>query len=165
MKNQDNYLHFISLIKGFNVAMLVSRGLTGNLVARPMAIAGFDASDDSLYFFSSIDTEKVQEISDDPHVVLTFSDTWKMASLSGEAGITKNDRKIQQFWKDKYKVWFAEGLDDPSLCLIRVEPVEGEYWDYSGTEAIKYLYKTAKALVTGTTQEFSTDKQHGQVRF
>lgn len=164
MSNQNDYEHFISMLEGFDTAMLVTEGLQGKLIARPMAVAGIDSNDHSLYFFSGVNTQKVQEIADDSRVVLAFSSGWKMLSLSGLASITKDSSKIDEYWKENYRSWFPDGKDDRNLCLIRVEPLEGEFWDTGGFEAIKYIFNKTKAILTGSTMKQEEEGAHGQVR-
>ena len=51
-------------------------------------------------------------------------------------------------------------MDDPSLCLLRVEPVEASYWDMTGTTGIKYVFEMARAFVTGSRPASDADERH-----
>ena len=90
-----------------------------------------------------------------------------MGSQAGaeRAGLVRRDRaKIDEFWKEVYKVWFPKGKEDPELTLVAVEPSEGEYWDDEGFKRIKYLFEAAKAYATGTKPEIDEGEEHAKVR-
>ena len=36
--------------------------------------------------------------------------------------------KINELWSIGAKVWWKTS-DDPNICVIKVTPIEGEYWD------------------------------------
>jgi hypothetical protein len=61
---------------------------------------------------------------------------------------------------ESWKVWYPKGKDDPSLCLIRVDPTEAAYWDMSGSAGIRYLFGMAKAYVTGKRPPSDEDQRH-----
>ena len=57
------------------------------------------------------------------------------------------------------------GKDDPSICLVRVDAEEGEYWDRSGVEGLKFMFEAGKAIVQGRQPYVDEDsKQHARVR-
>lgn len=161
---KEEKARFGKILRDFDTAMLVSESLTVNLVARPMAVAGIDPGDDSIYFFTRRDTEKVAEISDDAHVVLSLMSGWKMLSLSGLASVVVDPEKARSYWKDSFGIWFEGGLEDPRLCFIRVEPLEGEYWDNSGFEGVKYVFNVAKAMLGARPPSLESGR-HGKVSF
>lgn len=60
--------------------------------------------------------------------------------LTGMATITEDKAKIKELWNPFLKVWFTGGEDDPRISVIKVDPVEGYYWDtkhYKVVVAIK----------------------------
>ena len=101
---------------------------------------------------------KVEEIVVDPQVLVTLQGKTKFAQLSGVASIVKDRALVDRLWKEDWKVWFPKGKDDPSLCLIAVDPERGEYWDNSGAKGLAYLYRAAKAYLQGTRPGASRDQ-------
>ena len=58
---------------------------------------------------------------------------------------------------------FSGGRSDPDIAIIIVDPERGEYWDQSGTRGLSYMFRAAKAYVTGKDVERRPD-DHGKVR-
>lgn len=155
--DQDQRAHLVSVLEGFETAMLVTKSRTGDLSARPMALAEV-REDGTIYFSTNITSPKVEEIVVDPQVLVTMQGKTKFAQLSGVAAIVKDRALVDRLWKEDWKVWFPKGKDDPSLCLIAVDPERGEYWDNSGAKGLAYLYRAAKAYLQGTRPEASRDQ-------
>lgn len=147
------------LIKDVQVAMLTTID-KGVLRSRPMQTQEFEFDGD-LWFFSSTDTHKTDEIEKDRRVNVSYaapnSNTY--VSVSGTAEIVQDKAKIEEFWNPIYKAWFPEGLDDPTLCLLKIEVEQAEYWDSSSSTLVQ-VAGFVKALVTGQRADVG---DHGKV--
>ncbi len=155
--------HFRDLLKKFHTAMLVTHGKDGRLRARPMAVARVD-EDGGLWFFSDTDSAKIHEIEADTAVhIVCQDDRSAYLSMSGRAQLRDDFHLIAQLWQEPFRVWFPGGADDPNIKLIRVHPAQGEYWDTTGFQKIKYLFEAAKAYATGETPKVAEGEQHGRV--
>lgn len=150
------------LIKDFKSAMLVTRLPDGRMHARPMAVADLER-DGQTYFCTRMDTPKVAELEAEPRVVITFQSSSEFATITGTARIVRDRALIDALWSKAWKVWFPKGKDDPALCVIVVDPDEGEFWDNSGYEGLKYMFKAAKAYLKGATPKLDSD-QHAKVK-
>ncbi len=160
----DQALHFISLLKDFKTAMLVTHTGPSGFHARPMAIAKVE-DDGRLWFFTSKDSPKVHEIENDHHVHLTAQDgDSAFLSLTGRASLIGDRGVIESLWKEPFRVWFPKGTDDPNIELIVVSPEAGEFWDSTGMNRCKYFWEATKAYVTGTTPDPREGELHGTVR-
>jgi len=135
------------LVGEFRNAMLVTRDEGGTLQSRPMHIAEHDESSGLLTFASSIDTGKVVEIRVDPDCCVTLQDGAVFVSLSGTANVSQDRDRIESLWNKSWEVWFPDGPSQDDLCLIEFDPSIGEYWDNSGIKGIRYLWKSATALL------------------
>jgi general stress protein 26 len=91
----------------------------------------------------------------DPNVALSVQGKAKFASVSGRARINRDRQLIDRLWKESWKVWFPKGKNDPELCIIEFDAVEGEYWDNSGLTGIKFVVKAAQAYLSG--EEFRSN--------
>ncbi|HRH45105.1 MAG TPA: pyridoxamine 5'-phosphate oxidase family protein [Pyrinomonadaceae bacterium] len=148
------------LIEGIDFAMLTT--LKGNRMhSRPMSTQKFEFDGD-LWFFTSDQTAKVEEIEKDNRVNVSYSqpDENTYVSVSGTASLVKDRAKIEELWNPIYKAWFPKGLDDPSLALLKVTIEEAEYWDAPNSTFVQ-IYGFVKALVTG--QE-AGGGDHGKVK-
>ncbi len=151
------------LLQSFHTAMLVTHTSTGSLHARPMEIAQA-GSGSHVWFFTSTISPKTEEIRQDQDVLLTFQkDHQKYLSIIGTADLVTDQATLTAFWKESYRVWFPEGLQDPTLGLVHVIPLRAEYWDNSATQGVRYLYEIVKAQLSGTTPEINNPSSHGVV--
>jgi len=155
--------HFISLLRKFSTAMLVTHTGDHGFHARPMAFAEIE-DDGRLWFITSADTAKVHEIEMDSQVhIIAQNSHSAFLSLSGRASIIADREKIADLWSEPFRVWFPEGKDDPHIELIAVRPERGEFWDSTGANRYKYLWEAAKAYFGGTTPDIDEGNMHGKV--
>jgi general stress protein 26 len=133
--------------------------MDGGLRSRPLAIAE-DGAGAALSFATALDSAKVRELEADDHVNVAMQGKQKFVSVTGVARIERDRALIDRLWSEAWKPWFPGGKDDPSLCILTVEPAEAAYWDNSGGEGVKYLFEMAKAFVTGTKASPGSDDAH-----
>src|SRR5919112_3962266 len=110
-----------SLIKDIKFAMLVTECDDGTLRSRPMATQQNDF-DGNLWFFTSVDSAKVAEISHHQKVNLSYAEPGdqKYVSVSGTCEVTRDRAKMQELWNPVFKAWFPNGLDEPNIGLLKV---------------------------------------------
>lgn len=136
-------------IKSSKIAMLTSISRETELHSRPMMTAqnGFDGR---LYFFSRLSSEKIDEISHNPSVLVTYSQPKDMTFISvyGEAYISRNPAKIREHWMPALEAYFTKGVNDPDLCLIEIQVNEAEYWDSDQSQMTR-IFEMVKSSVTG----------------
>jgi general stress protein 26 len=117
------------LIKDVRIAMLTTVGIDGRLHARPM-VTQQTAPDDVLWFYSAKDSHKVEELTENQHVELTYAAPERdlYVSASGRAQVVDDRARMRELWNASVAGWFPDGPDDPNLCLLRVDVEEAEYW-------------------------------------
>lgn len=149
------------LIKDISIAMLTTVTSDGSLRSRPMATQDLPFDGD-LWFFTSDDSGKTDEIAREHEVNLAYSDpkNQKYVSLSGTAQVVRDYDKARQLWKPFYKTWFPGGLEDPHLALLRVQVNTAEYWDMPSSKMV-HLFGWAKSALTGTPPKDIGD--HAQI--
>ncbi|MEJ7698357.1 MAG: pyridoxamine 5'-phosphate oxidase family protein [Pyrinomonadaceae bacterium] len=138
-----------SLIKNINTAMLTTID-GGVLRSRPMQTQETETGGD-LWFFTSSETHKAEEIEKDNRVNLAYAspNDNSYVSVSGRAELVKDRAKMEELWNPILKAWFPKGLDDPNITLLKVSVEAAEYWD-SASSTIVQVAGFIKALVTGT---------------
>jgi general stress protein 26 len=144
----DTRKRLYDLTRTFKAAMLVTREPAGGLHARPMAIAEMEPDGDA-YFSTSIESPKIAEIEADPHVLITFQNGNEFASINGSATVVRDRALIDRLWSEDWRLWFPEGKDDPTLCLLKVSAERGEYWDTTGVRGVRFVFESVKALLQG----------------
>ena len=145
----DDIEKLAALIKDIEFAMLTTVEPDGSLRSRPMATQK-TKFDGTLWFFTEINSGKVGEIEGERHVNLAYADTGnqKYVSVSGLASVVQDRSKAEQLWSPLLKAWFPQGIEDPTLALLKVDVREAEYWD-SPHGAVVRLVGFVKALTTG----------------
>ena len=127
--NQEAIEKLRELINDIDIAMLTTMDEDGTLRSRPMGTqkAEFDGD---LWFLTSVDTAKVDEIRQESRVNVSYAkpDKNRFVSVSGTATLINDKAKIDEFWDPIYKVFFPEGKDDPKLRLLKVNVEKAEYW-------------------------------------
>lgn len=147
------------MIKDIKVAQMVTRGRDGSLYARPMWAQQKEHEKD-LWFFTEIDSPKIEEIQYNPNIVLSYSDpaSQNYVSLSGRAEVTTSQAEIDKRWNESLRAWFPQGKDDNQIALIRFTPESAEYWDAPASKLI-HAYGYVKAVVTGEKPEAGDNKK------
>lgn len=131
----------------------------GQLRSRPMSTQEMEF-DGELWFFTSDNTHKIDEIAKDNRVCAAYSkpDDNTYLSLSGRAEVVKDRAKIEELWSPALKAWFPEGLEDPHICLLKIPVEQAEYWDAPSSKIVQ-LFEMAKAIATGTEADYGENKK------
>jgi general stress protein 26 len=146
-----------ALIDGIEVAMFTTRRPDGSLVSRPMQVQERAAGTD-LWFVTNVESHKLEELADDPHVNLAFyrDRTREWVSVSGTAALSQDRRIIHELYKPDWRAWFGDeggardgGPDDPRLALVLVEAQSVVYSKQDRPTPL-VLFQVARAMVTGT---------------
>jgi general stress protein 26 len=154
--------HLIELLRRFDAAIVLSRDADGGRHGRPMAVVAVEDNGDVL-FVTDLGSAKVAEIRDDNDVVVTFQSGHRFAVVEGPAHVVVDQRLIETYWRESWRLWFPEGRQDWRLCLLRITPTYGEYWDRGGLESVRFVLDAAKALATRTVPQ-ERPGTHGKVR-
>ena len=139
------------LIGRISYAMLTTVNSEGSLESRPMETLKLPANrpfDGTLWFFTSDNSPKTDQVKRDQHVNLAYCDPahHRFASLQGTATLVRDREKFEELWTPTQMAWFPGGLADPHLALLRVDVKSAQYWDSPG-KSLQFL-KWAKAVVT-----------------
>jgi general stress protein 26 len=66
----------------------------------------------------------------------------------GQGSVITDKTQIKDKWSPVVKAYFPEGVEDPNLALLRVQPNNVYYWESETGKMVQYL-KMATAAVTG----------------
>lgn len=158
-KQEEELEKLKSIIKDVEVAMLTTND-GGVLRSRPMQTqqAEFDGD---LWFFTSSNTHKAEEIEKDNRVNVSYAapEDNSYVSISGTAEIVTDKAKMEELWSPILKAWFPKGLDEPDIILLKVNANQAEYWD-SASSSLVQAFGLLKSLVTG---ERADGGEHAQI--
>ena len=164
MKNELEKLY--DLIDDIEIAMMTTRRADGHLVSRAMATQK-RASGADLWFVTSRDTCKLDELEEEPHVNLAYykDRTREWISVSGIAKVTQDRAKIHELYAKDWKAWFQEEgdprhgtPDDPRMVLIGVDIHSATFLDVTKPQPV-ILFEIARGMVTGKAPDLG-DMHH-----
>lgn len=156
----DTKKQFDELLDSVGVGMMTTRASDGHMRSRAMANQKrADGAD--LWFATSIGSDKLLDLSNDPHVNIAYykerSKEW--ISVSGRATVSQDRAKIKELYEEDWKMWFtsddrendplAGTVDDPQIALIGVQMHWATFFAVEGG-APKVIYEMAKGWLTGT---------------
>ncbi|MBA2458602.1 MAG: pyridoxamine 5'-phosphate oxidase family protein [Gemmatimonadales bacterium] len=154
------------LIEGIEIAMVTTRRPDGHLVSRPMATQ-IQAQGSDLWFVTDIESHKLDELDQDPHVNLAYyrDRTREWVSVSGTATMSQDRRAIHELYQPDWQAWFGSqggerdgGPDDPRIALILVEVHSVTYLKVNKPRPM-VLFELAKAMVTGTPPKVGDERR------
>ena len=129
MRVKSSFSKLREQISDIEVAMLTTIDELGDLRSRPMATLHV-GDDGDLWFFTHVDTAKVEETEREHRVNLAYAapTSHRYVSVSGRARLVHDREKIRRLWRAAHRLYFPEGPDDPALALLCVTPQCAEYW-------------------------------------
>ncbi|HUP30524.1 MAG TPA: pyridoxamine 5'-phosphate oxidase family protein [Usitatibacter sp.] len=151
------------MIEELKIAMMTTRRADGHLVSRAMANQKRAPGAD-LWFVTSEETHKLDELEDEPHVNLAYykDRTREWVSVSGIAKLSRDKATIRQLWAADWKAWFQEEgdprhgtPDDPRLVLIGVDVHSAVFLEVDKPQPV-VLFELAKGMVTGKKPDLGT---------
>ncbi|MDT9595397.1 pyridoxamine 5'-phosphate oxidase family protein [Nocardioides zeae] len=147
------------LVDDARIAMLTTMTADGRHVSRPMALQEVEFDGD-LWFFCHDDSDKVAQLRTNPQVNVSFSDQKNSAwtSVSGAATLVEDRAKAEELWSPALEIWFPDGLETPTLGLVKVHVETAEYWSASDSR-VKRLIGGLRAAVTGDPDKFPAENE------
>jgi len=152
---------FTGLVKSFKVAMLATQSADGFIRARPMTIA--EAEDDGSMWFLTSRNGWSKELEEDVPTVVTMQSPHRYVTVTGMAHLVDDRRRIHKLWNVGMQPWFPEGPESEDVCLVHFVSTEGEYWDSSGRNGLRYLFEAAKAVAEGRRVDSRDDREHASI--
>ena len=149
------------LVEDVDLTMLTTADADGHLVSRPMSTREMDENGD-IWFFTSDDTKKVDEVEADHDVGLSYLDAkgMRFVSVAGTARVVHDRAKMEQLYTSSLDIWFEDGLDTPGIALLKVTPRETEFWEPAHGKLVMAA-GMLKALVTRDTPDDTM--RHGKI--
>ena len=146
LENAEAAKKFKKLVSDINVCMFITNNRENNHT-RPMATIEVE-DDGNLWFFTDVRSIKVEEVSAENKVHLVYAHPGKESYIDvwGKADVITDKKIIKDKWKPLVKAWFPNGVDDPNLALLKVQPNNIYYWDAETGKMVAFLKIAASAL-------------------
>lgn len=159
-KSSDQ-LKLWDMIKDIKFGMFTHRHTDGRLRSVPLTTQNRSLDEAStLYFFVSRKSELAQNIDQDMHVNVTYTDPSKdrYVSVSGEALIVEDQPKKDDLFSTMAKAWFPGGATDPDLALLKANMSHAEYWNVKESKMVQ-VAKMVTAAIAGTRPTLGEHKE------
>jgi general stress protein 26 len=136
------------LMKKIGICMLASWD-GQELQARPMG-AYVRPDEHAVFFLADARHHKDEDIRKYRKVCLAFSDTGAQyyVSVAGDAEVLDDRSMIRAWWNSP---------DDPNIRLLKVTPLDAQYWDAPGA-TVAYV-KMAAAALTGSRPSIGENRK------
>ena len=153
----------LEMIRDIGIAMMTTRRDDGHLVSRAMATQEKQVPGADLWFMTTQETHKLDELEREPHVNLAYykDRTREWVSVSGLARVTREPALIRKLWAEDWKAWLpGEGdprhgtPDDPRIVLIGVD-VHSATWFQARSQPV-VLFEMAKGWIGGKQPDVGT---------
>ena len=151
-KNLDNteaLKKFKDLVEQVAICMFITNTRNQHEHTRPMATIEVE-DDGTLWFYTDIRSIKVEEVHNQHDIHLTYAHPGKETYLDvwGSAEIVSDRQQVVDKWSPIVKGWFPDGINDPHLGLLKVQPYEVYYW-VAETGKMVQFFKMAASIVSG----------------
>jgi general stress protein 26 len=150
------------LVARAHLCTLTTSTPDGRLMSRPMALQDVEFDGD-LWFFVHDDSDKVAQIAANPSVNVSFSNpkVTEWTSIAGTAELVEDRSRAEELWSPLLNAWFEQGLDTPTLALIKVHADSAEYWDGPSSRVVSLL-GMARAAISRDSDKYPS-YEHGEV--
>ena len=140
---------FKELVADINVCMFITNTTGEHEHTRPMATIEVE-DDGTLCFYTDVRSIKVEEVNKQHTVHLAYAHPGKSSYLDvwGNAEIVTDRQQVVDKWSPIVKAWFPDGITDPNLALLKIQPYEAYYWEAESGRMIQF-FKMAASVVTG----------------
>lgn len=106
---------------------------------RPMSNNGEVQYDGDNWFFARASSTKVEEITADDRVQLTFSDPEGPSFISvwGTGQVVSDVALKKKLWHEGLERWFKNGPEDPEVTLLKVSANRIQTWGRLGDHVLE----------------------------
>lgn len=82
-------------------------------------------------------------------VNLAFSDesAATFTSITARATLSDDQQRKEELWSVMARVWFPQGVEDPDLAVLRLEPIKMEIWDGPDSSVVRMIALAASVVV------------------
>ena len=111
-----------------------------------------DRASNALWFITASGThvvEAVEQGSKDCVYILADGGKGLYAQVKGALSLSRDHAKLEALWNPVADAWFEGGKTDPDVRLLCFAVTGAEVW-ITPTSGVRFLFKVAKAQLTGT---------------
>ena len=159
MNMNEKREHLLTALFRFRNAFLITYDENNRLDARPMTIV--ETEKNGVVWFP-ISKSSVQ-FQPGTNAYITAQAERSYVVARGAVSLHSDSATIDRLWSTPLEVWFPDGRKDPELAFLRMEIIEGEYWDISGLNRVKYCLSAFTAFLQDTQPIIDDESMHSKV--
>ena len=138
-------------IEDARTTMMTMQDAQGQLSSQPMTVLEMDANG-CLWMLVSQNghTARMAPAGTGMDTVnLSFSDESRSTfiSVTAYATLSHDPQRKQALWSVMARPWFPQGVDDPDLAVLKLEPIKAEIWDGPDSSVLRMLAMAASVVV------------------
>jgi len=137
-------------IEGSRTTMLTMCDAHGQLSSQPMTVVEMDGNGClwMLVSNSGHTARMAPEGSGMDTVNLAFSDESNstFTSITARASLVHDRQRKEDLWSVMARPWFPQGVDDPNLAVLRLEPIKAEIWDGPDSTVMRMIAMAASVV-------------------
>ena len=99
------------------------------------------------------------EKQDSVHLIYSNKSSFEFLSIYGLATIITDKKRIKELYGSGDDAWF-EGVDDPNITALKIQPKEVYYWDTKNGKVLSLL-KMVGGAITGNEPDLGN---HGELK-
>lgn len=137
-------------IEGSRTTMMTMHDAQGQLSSQPMTVLEMDANGCLWMLVShSGHTARMASAGAGMDTVnLSFSDesSSTFISITAHATLSLDPQRKQDLWSVMARPWFPQGVEDPDLAVLKLEPIKAEIWDGPDSSVLRMLAMAASVV-------------------
>tara|TARA_R110002050_G_scaffold54521_5_gene123260 strand:- start:157 stop:657 length:501 start_codon:yes stop_codon:yes gene_type:complete len=122
----------------------------------PMSTKEVD-EEGNIWFLSNKNSTHNKNIEREHRAHLIYADkgNFEFLSIYGRTSISTDRKRIKELYGSGDDAWF-DGVDDPNITALKIEPEDAHYWDTKNGKIISLL-KMAKGAITGNEPDLGEE--------
>lgn len=160
LTNEDARKKIKELAEKIDLTMLATNLKSEPFHVVPMSTKEVDEAG-NIWFLSNKNSDHNKNIEHENRAQLIYADkgNFEFMSVYGRATISTDRNRIKKLYGSGDDAWF-NGVDDPNITAIKIQPDDAHYWDTKNGKVLSLL-KMAKGAITGKEPDLG---EHGVLK-
>ncbi len=160
LTNEDARKKIKELAEKIDLTMLATNLKSEPFHVVPMSTKEVDEAG-NIWFLGNKNSDHNKNIEHENRAQLIYADkgNFEFMSVYGRATISTDRNRIKKLYGSGDDAWF-NGVDDPNITAIKIQPDDAHYWDTKNGKVLSLL-KMAKGAITGKEPDLG---EHGDLK-
>lgn len=151
-QNSPSLRSLAERIEGSRTCMMTMHDAQGQLSSQPMTVIEMDVNGCLWMLISQRGHTARMAPADNgtgmDTVNLSFSDESHstFTSVTAHATLSHDPQRKQDLWSVMARPWFPQGVEDPDLAVLKLEPIKAEIWDGPDSTVLRMLAMAASVV-------------------